>query len=241
MRKLQFALVAGLAVSASASFAADVAQVEPLFELRSSVDDWTGAYVGGQLGYRLGRTRTKGLDPMSASSDPTDKDTAHLDSLVGGIRGGYDLQVSPEVVVGVALDASYGDDTSKKSAGLGGATSGESKLKQTWDASLRLRAGVLLNESTLVYATGGAAMLGEKLSASVARAGDESSFSDTKTHFGWTIGAGVEAAIADNWRVFAEYRYAQFDTKTYRWDDENVRAKSSPRTHAVLTGVNYAF
>lgn len=241
MRNIQIALATGLTLVASQSFAADMAEPGPFVDLRPSISDWTGGYVGGQLGYRIGRAKTKGLDPMTASANPTDSGTDDLDTPIVGLRGGYDHQVTETIVVGVAVDANYGSDSSKKSANFGAASSGESRLKQDWDASARLRAGVLLNESVLVYGTGGVAVLGEKLSASVVRNGDRSSSSDRRTHLGWTIGAGAEVAIANDWRAFAEYRYAEFDSKTYRWDDEGVSAKSKPRTHTLLTGVNYAF
>lgn len=241
MRTIQIALATGLTLTASASLAADMSEGYPVTDLRPSISDWTGAYVGGQVGYRLGRAKTKGLDPATASATPPDSGTARLDTVIGGLRGGYDHQINDQIVIGVAVDANYGSDSAKQSADLSATDSGEGRLKHTWDASARLRAGVLLNESLLAYGTGGVALLGEKLSASVTRSGDRSSFSDRRTHVGWTIGGGVEAALADNWRAFAEYRYAQFGSKTYDWDDEGVKAKSKPRTHTILTGVNYAF
>lgn len=241
MRKIEFAIATSLTLCAAPVVAADMAEPGPFIDLRPSISDWTGGYVGGQIGYRIGRAKTAGLDPTTASADPTDSGTADLDTPLVGLRGGYDHQLSESLVVGVVVDANYGRDSSERSADLGALGRGESRLRQSWDASARLRAGVLVNEQLLVYGTGGVAALGEKLSASVTRANDRASFSQTKTHLGWTIGAGAEIALASNWRAFAEYRYAEFDAKTYRWDEESVSGKSKPRTHTLLSGVNYAF
>ncbi len=39
------------------------------------------------------------------------------------------------------------------------------------------------------------------------------SWSDTFS--GWTVGGGLETKLAANWTLKAEYRYTEFDTKTF--------------------------
>ena len=38
---------------------------------------------------------------------------------------------------------------------------------------------------------------------------------DTQTHVGWTVGAGLEAALSDRWTAKVEYLYSDFGTKEY--------------------------
>jgi outer membrane immunogenic protein len=95
-------------------------------------------------------------------------------------------------------------------------------VRQNWDASARLRVGGLITPSILLYGTGGAA-LGSVDSAftysattmySLLGGGSVThtafgtgSWNDTR--LGWTAGAGIEAALAANWKVRAEYRFTE--------------------------------
>jgi outer membrane immunogenic protein len=45
--------------------------------------------------------------------------------------------------------------------------------------------------------------------------GNTVSFSNNNTNSGWTAGAGVEWAFADNWSVRAEYDYVGLSNYTY--------------------------
>ena|SRR5262245_55727307 len=89
-------------------------------------------------------------------------------------------------------------------------------MRQTWDASLRARAGFLWTPSTLVYGTAGVAF-GQVSGSfgyaaaitypdlSIAATSGASSWSDTRV--GWTAGGGVETELAPGWKARLEYRY----------------------------------
>jgi outer membrane immunogenic protein len=99
-------------------------------------------------------------------------------------------------------------------------------VKQTWDASLRLRGGVLVTPDTLLYVTGGIAF-GEikgtfhyngslfEFDPSIP---ETSFFGDTALasgkfsviRTGWTVGAGAETEIWSGFKARAEYRYTHF-------------------------------
>jgi outer membrane immunogenic protein len=103
-------------------------------------------------------------------------------------------------------------------------------VKQTWDASIRARGGVLVTPWTLVYVTGGVAFT--EVSGSFTYtgnaffcasptgcafpAGTASSVANWKdTRVGGTAGLGVEQAIAaTGWKWRAEYRYTDFGSYT---------------------------
>src|SRR4029453_1285096 len=81
-------------------------------------------------------------------------------------------------------------------------------LRSDIQGSIRLRLGIAFDR-VLLYATGGAAFAGIEnvytiglpvfLTESVSR-----------TRSGWTVGGGLEYAVANNWSVRAEYRYSDF-------------------------------
>jgi len=56
-----------------------------------------------------------------------------------------------------------------------------------------------------------------------------------ETHFGWTVGAGVEFAVADNISVDLLYRYSDYGTATYSNEDFGLTS------HAVTVGLNFKF
>lgn len=88
--------------------------------------DWTGGYVGAQLGYADVDTNVSGVDG---------------DGAIGGLVAGYDYDFG-SYVLGAGIDYDFAD------IGLGGAATLEEVLR------LKLRAGVEAGP-TLIYATGG--------------------------------------------------------------------------------------
>ncbi|MBP0500691.1 porin family protein, partial [Mycobacterium tuberculosis] len=72
------------------------------------------------------------------------------------------------------------------------------KAKQGVEGSIRARAGIAL-DPVLLYGTGGVAITDSKLSGPLG--------SESKTHVGWTAGAGAEAKITQNIVGRVEYRY----------------------------------
>src|SRR5262249_37345733 len=102
-------------------------------------------------------------------------------------------------------------------------------IKQTWDASIRGRVGVLVTAWTLVYGTGGGAC--EEVTGSFAyngvilscaspspcvpsgtSASALANWSDTRV--GGTGGAGVETEVWRGMKARIEYRYTDFGSQT---------------------------
>jgi outer membrane immunogenic protein len=95
-------------------------------------------------------------------------------------------------------------------------------LKQTWDSSIRARAGFLYTPWTLIYGTAGVAFgqvsgsFGYSSMISYPLAGVSNSTSGgmtwSDTRVGWTAGGGVETEIAPQVKVRFEYRYTDLGT-----------------------------
>lgn len=133
--------------------------------------------------------------------------------IVGGAHIGYNFQPMGPLVLGVEGD-------------IEGSSISNSGLR----ASVRGRAGVAFDRA-LIYATGGVAWAQTKFDYWVPP------FVATYSNFrtGWTVGGGIEYAIAPQWSVRAEYRYSDFG-KTF------VPFTQVHHTeHAIRLGVSYHF
>jgi plasminogen activator len=89
------------------------------------------------------------------------------------------------------------------------------RMTRLWDASLRARFGYAVQPGLALYATGGLAVAASQVRAGCNNGascvgGISLDQSATSTRLGWTLGAGVEAAIAGPWFARAEYRYSAY-------------------------------
>ena len=106
----------------------------------------------------------------------------------------------------------------------------------------------------LVYATGGVGLL--NVEASVDCPGDNvicnpsdgfQSWSEEETLFGWTLGAGVEAWVSENWTIRGEYRYADYGSLDATLPAAQPNSSFGAaheidfRTHIAFIGAAYRF
>lgn len=232
---MKFAVLAALIVSASsgASFAADaITTTEPAPAPLpvASAYNWSGAYIGGQIGYGWGNDKWsfQGID-YTVPAKP--------DGFLGGIYGGYNWQVGNGFVLGADADFTF---SGMKKSGIDGDDAGTPDptygygSKIDWTAALRGRLGYGADRF-LPYIAGGVAFAHQNVSASLS-----SPFSESATRTGWTIGLGVDYAATDNLIVRAEYRYSDFGKKTFSpagWTPFDDRLS----VNDVRVGVAYKF
>ncbi|HOV04543.1 MAG TPA: outer membrane beta-barrel protein, partial [Kaistiaceae bacterium] len=146
------------------------------------------------------------------------------DGFAGGLLAGINYQVG-QLVVGFEGDYT-GTNFNGRSAFPGSAIRGDID----WMATLRGRAGLAVDRY-LVYGTGGLAL------ADVALAGYGTA--DGANLTGWTLGAGVEAAVTDNVVVRAEYLYTNFPEKWYNLG--GTPAHADVDDHTLRLGVAWKF
>lgn len=226
MKKLALAFSI-LAFGAASASAADMAvKARPI-----AVDpsyNWTGFYVGGNVGYAWGRSRSDTyLDP---TSDWANEGVAFRNNfvalanqsynpqgVVGGLQAGYNWQ-SGAWVFGVEADVNAADV--KRTIVAIGAPDGIGRTftestKLDWFATFRPRVGFAAN-TTLWYVTGGLAVGDVRGSWQVLSAnGYAKAGSASETKVGWTAGAGVEHAFTPNWSVKLEYLYTDLGSVDY--------------------------
>lgn len=195
---------------------------------------WTGPYVGVQAGYARGRTRSAGFNDFTTRSDRLRPDGALIGAYLGYNR---QLDASP-VVLGLEADIAWSDQSDKlsyRSPPRVVPTRFDEKNAVQWSGAVRGRVGLAFDRF-MIYAAGGLAVARRKVDFSyVSLPGPVSagSESEKKTALGWTVGGGVEAALADAIVARAEYRYTDFGFERLR------RAFGSDRTQLTeqrLTG-----
>ncbi|PSO16020.1 outer membrane protein [Bradyrhizobium sp. MOS003] len=136
--------------------------------------------------------------------------------------------------------------------------------KLDWFGTVRGRLGVVVTPRVLVYGTGGLAYGRVSTSGSVsainvggtpgADGGTftpvAASFSSSTTKFGWSAGAGVEGAFADNWSARFEYLHVDLGTVSGSLATPVIALSGAPlvvgyRSHItdniLRVGVNYRF
>jgi outer membrane immunogenic protein len=138
-----------------------------------------------------------------------------------GLQAGYNFQFASGLLAGIESDIAI--------SGIDGSAGGTS-FELDYLGTVRGRLGYTMDRF-LVYGTAGLAY----------GRGDVSSggLSNEQTHFGWTIGAGVEAMIAPNITARLEYLYADLGRETYTTTGGPVRVGFD--ASILRTALNYKF
>jgi outer membrane immunogenic protein len=207
-RNLLLASVASSALTlASASYGADM----PVYlKAAPPVWNWTGFYLGGNVGYSWGTSNSTVafFDNTTGALLASPSNSFGMDGIIGGGQVGYNWQVG-RWVWGLETDiqASGQQGTATFACGAACGTPPVSETlteKLDWFGTARGRLGFTVTPTVLLYATGGLAY-GDVESSGVI--GDPTAFSMSTIKAGWTVGGGVEARIVGNWTAKLEYLY----------------------------------
>jgi outer membrane immunogenic protein len=166
--------------------------------------NWTGFYVGINGGGGWGNSDWSGSSINTSGG------------LVGGTLG-YNWQLG-QGVFGLEGDMDWSNIRGSTTCGL---TSCETQ--NDWLGTVRARFGYAFDRF-MPYVTGGLAFGGVQTNAA-------GLFSTSDTKLGWTLGAGLEGAIAGPWTAKIEYLYV----------DLGNSANADFRANLVRAGVNYRF
>jgi outer membrane immunogenic protein len=178
------------------AFAGDIPEREPFsYGPPPPIFTWTGFYVGLQVGYEWGQPS---MELVSSTAGTVRGESVNASGVVGGGHVGYNYQIN-QFVVGVEGDVN-GSSSSGRSA------DGWATAANPVDGSIRGRLGYTWDRALLVYATGGVAFRPDNVFYHTSSGED----SDNGTRVGWTVGAGIEYALTENWSVRVEYRYTDY-------------------------------
>ena len=219
MTRLTALLLAGIATVgfSTATYAADLIIEEPVYT-PGVVDvggNWEGVYLGAFIGGASG-----------TFDDSTDGDYFPADESIGlsgwlvGVNAGANFYITDGIVGGIVGDIAWSD------------VSGEWDLNEDytysidWQGSLRGKLGFDAG-AFMPYLTGGLAFANGTF--------DVPGDSESNTHLGWTVGAGVEIAATEDLSIDVLYRYSNFGEKEYFGYDMDLDQ------HAVTAGLNWKF
>lgn len=216
-----------------------------------ALPSWTGAFWGASAGGAATSARTNSVERAtngpfgfnaSDLSGPSSNGGGFIDLFAGG-----DLQVS-RLVLGGQFEATLSDLNFSSSGtraytyfdavGPTGATATgdyRPQVSARWLASALLRAGVLLDDNTLLYGIGG-----WTFARFEARNVTDNPFYQPNETFwanGPTGGVGIERKLDSNWRVRAEYRYTRFDG--IRTQDKYAFASGGVTTQTYARSTQY--
>jgi outer membrane immunogenic protein len=239
--------------------------------------DWSGVYIGGHVGG--GWSTTSFADPTAVDTlgfvtndfvGSVAGTKANASSFLGGAQIGWMYQIA-RLVIGGDLDFS-GTSLTGTGSGIiqgfsntiGGSASGTEtySVHTDWTATATTTLGLARGE-WLFYSKAGAAFAHNSYNISVA-ANDTlrtpavslgfSAPGTTETRIGWTVGAGMKWAFANNWFANIEYDYLDFGSKAQGFTGQltgnrlvppNTNATLTPifneRISQVKVGVNYKF
>jgi outer membrane immunogenic protein len=208
------------------------------------VYNWSGIYVGINGGYGFGTTEW--TDPSNPSGSTSTGNFNTSGGLVGGTVG-VNFQTGG-FVFGAEGDWDWqGLQGTSNSAFCNAILTPSTAIpscetKSDWIATIRGRAGYAADR-VLFYATGGGA-------AGNVQTGLNTLSLQSTTEFGWTAGAGIEWAFADNWTAKVEYLYVDLEKSNCN-TSANCGFDALPSTVAnnsvnftesmIRAGVNFKF
>ena len=203
----------------SSAYAADLIIDEPApVGVVDVSGNWDGPYVGVFAGWGVGEA----VDTNDDFGIPDQ--TIDLSGWLLGVTAGANFSISDGIVAGVVGDIAWSD--------IGGEdTNNPSTFDINWAASLRGRLG-FDGGAFLPYLTAGLAVAGVD-------AFDDPD-ADSGTYVGWTVGAGVEFAVADNVSIDLLYRYSDYGSQDFDLGYADLTPLALT-THTVQVGLNLSF
>ena len=196
---IQFCVALSALVPTVSALAADLETLPPppVEHLRPANYDWTGFYAGIWAG-------TACID--GTLTDNTGGAT-YLNAgcgFKGGGLAGYNLQFD-NYVLGAEVDAGKTTDLVHNID-----PTADFRFGLDYLVTARARAGLAMDD-TLFYITGGGVWAQGNINGIVSATPNNL----TAQEFGWTVGAGIEHAVTDHFRMRLEYMYTQMGDANY--------------------------
>ncbi len=233
IRKILLASVAVAAMTGAAAAADLPSRKAPVaYAPVAMAYSWTGFYVGGQIGYAWGEHAGR---VTTAGGTFLGNEKVKSNGFLGGVHAGYNMQ-SGAFVYGLEADIEASNVRGSTALILSPGDFGKARIGT--QGSIRGRLGFAADRA-LFYVTGGLAIA--DINTKVINGAAVDSFSNTR--YGWTLGAGVEYALTNNWSVRGEYRYTDFgkQNNTLVASFAGIKVRDTVTDHAVRLGVSYKF
>ncbi len=234
MRTLTLSITAAVSLVAGtiAASAGDLAPPPPVFVPPPApvlfYYNWTGFYVGGNLGGAWASgTLTDSFTGVSFSDSKS--------GFIGGGQVGFNYQIN-SFVIGAEWDL---DGSSLSASRTGGFVTASANTD--WVSTIAARFGLAAG-SWLYYTKVGGGWVNNH--ATVTNNLTGASLSGSNTNSGWLLGAGIEYGFAPNWSAKLEYDYLglstwQFNSTVFAPAADNLSV--SRNIQMLKVGLNYRF
>jgi len=241
MKKLFLATTALVALIAVPAVAADIPVKYRPAPVVPVCANFGGFYIGGHGGWNYQRHDWKDLDNYGFGAfalDHAGDGTNTRTSWHAGAQAGYNWQFNC-TVFGVQADWSW-TDSNASSFLRDGPEVGQQTLDVSsqlrWFGTVRARTGVVV-DNLLLYVTGGFAYARFNRDLTYNDPGAFSQvFSNSRTRFGYAIGAGTEWAINQNWSLVSEFMYLGFEK-----DEQSYACSTALSCNGNPIGTNYRY
>jgi outer membrane immunogenic protein len=251
MKKILLGSVALIVMSAPVLAADMPVKVKPLPPAWS----WNGCYIGLNVGYAWAKFRKSEVTTVNPGGtffqDDFDFDD---DGALGGAQAGCNWQYG-QTVFGIETDIQvtsidarrHFDNAIFNTPVALGILDTDVRSALRWFGTVRGRLGWTVTPTTLLYVTGGFAYghVQSSLFFPAAAGGNFGGNFDSQTHFGWTVGVGGEAKIAQNFTAKLEYLCVDLGSQDYTFNTApgfvTWSWKQQVDMHVVRLGLNYQF
>jgi outer membrane immunogenic protein len=244
------AAIIGLNMVGSALAADMPVKARPLPPAPAVVYNWTGCYIGGNVGGGWSRIRQSDVgkvSPPAVLNPAFDFGSAEDSGFIGGGQIGCDYQFQGNWVVGVQGKFDFGDIDSAHALPAFPTFTSSDRVKNMFTVTGRL--GYLVTPALLAYVRGGGAWA--RTSSFINATTPVAFLSESAVDIdrsGWTVGGGLEWMFAPGWSMFGEYNHLDFGRSNINYvrgplavvnAEDVVRTKLT--VQQALFGINYKF
>ncbi len=212
----------------------------------ASAYDWTGFYLGGNVGYAWGNSNwsTPGASGSLSLAQPIDTFN-ESGSFYAGVQAGYDYMLANRWVIGGEIDLSTPSFQNLSGISVGGITTFNSPFGLETYSETVLDSGTVRGRigyapgNWLLYATAGFAWSYDQLSLTNATTG--ATDMPFLWRLGWAAGAGIEVPMAPHWTARLEYLYADYGNSSVLFANNGQRFTSDFTQQELRAGLDYQF
>jgi outer membrane immunogenic protein len=204
MHRVAFALLGAVVLCAGATSSVSAQDIFDVLTSRMPVANWTGFYVGGNVGYGWAKDDSSATSSIGGAS----ASTFTMKGLSAGGQIGANVQFSGPWVIGIETDfqASWQKFDGPANAtnltnSVGFAPPATETVRMEWFGTTRARFGYAADR-VLIYGTGGVAYAVVKTNGNT---GALTIINDSPVKIGWAAGGGVEVMLDRNWTLKGEY------------------------------------
>jgi len=245
MNRIALGFVAAVAMTGSA-FAADMAVKARPSMAPVVVYNWSGCYIGGNVGGGWERTRQDQVAKVGGAAINNNYGSSDGSNVVGGGQIGCDYQFANIWVIGIQGMYDYARIDTSHIIPAFPAFNSNVRLKDMYTVTGRI--GYLVTPQLLGYVKGGGAWTSVDYVINgfgPPAFNSENAFGASRS--GWTVGGGLEWMFAPGWSAFGEFNYMDFGNKNVNFVTapgvvglpDVVRTKLD--IEQFLFGVNYKF